>query len=85
MGRDDNPNFRISGYVKHVSSKEIVMKLHVFNTPLEPSSSYSIHFEVNRLTYQMERDALNRACRNQIIDYLFPRMEFERDHKPLPE
>lgn len=64
-------NIRTYGFVKYVSSNEIVMKLQTAK-PLEQQPLYSIHFEINRLTFKLQRLALDTAKRLDIIDLLFP-------------
>ncbi|KAG4073853.1 hypothetical protein HA402_014058 [Bradysia odoriphaga] len=76
---------RIRGYVKKVMSNEIVLKLRN-GALVEQSPRYSIHFEVNRLTFQMERKALDDAYDLNVIDYLFPSEErIEKKELKLPQ
>lgn len=86
MGHNGDPNVRYRGYVKKVSSDEIVMKLRC-NGVVEPLPCYSIHFEVNRLTFQMERKALDEAKQLNIINHLFPSeyQYFENKEVTLPQ
>ena len=78
-------DIRIRGYVKKVSSDEILLKLR-FNGVLQSLPIYSIHFEVNRLTFQMERKALDDAKELNIIHQLFPSedQQFRHDQVTLP-
>lgn len=82
MGNKYNPEFRTRGYVKKVSSDEILMKLR-HNGELEDAPNYSIHFEVNRLTFQMERKALDDAKKFNVIDLLFPREFHQIENKEV--
>ncbi|KAJ6648786.1 putative helicase mov-10-B.2 [Pseudolycoriella hygida] len=70
LGTQDSDT-RLRGYVKKVSSVEILLKLR-FNGVLQALPIYSIHFEVNRLTFQMERKALDDAKDLNVIPLLFP-------------
>lgn len=70
VGHNGDPSICYRGYVKKVSSEEIVIKLRC--NSVEPLPCYSIHFEVNRLTFQMERKALDDARDLNIISFLFP-------------
>lgn len=72
VGHSENAHIRIRGFVKKVTSNEILLKLRNSAAVEAESDSYSIHFEVNRLTFQMERKALDDAYHLNVIDYLFP-------------
>lgn len=67
-----NRNTRIYGIVQHVSSNEIQMKLRTSDLILQQQPIYSIHFEVNRLTFRLQRLALDTAKRLAIVGLLFP-------------
>lgn len=76
---------RIRGYVKKVMSNEIILKLRN-GALVESSPRYSIHFEVNRLTFQMERKALDEAYDLNVIDFLFPSEDrIEKKELKLPQ
>lgn len=79
---DVNP-IRHRAYVKKVTSTEILLTLRKFEV-VDTSLNYSIFFEVNRLTYQMERKALDDAYKFEIFDYLFP-SEIEMRDFELPQ
>lgn len=79
---DDN-SIRHRAYVKKVTSTEILLTLRKFEV-VDTSRNYSIFFEVNRLTYQMERKALDDACKFELLDYLFP-SEIEMRDFELPQ
>lgn len=67
----DIHSIRHRAYVKKVTSTEILLTFRKFEV-VDTSRNYSISFEVNRLTYQMERKALADAYRFELLDYLFP-------------
>lgn len=83
VGHNGDPYLRIRGYVKKVSSQEILLKLR-YNAPVEPLPCHSINFEVNRLTFQMERKALDDAKHLNIISLLFPSEHHQIGNEQAP-
>lgn len=63
---------RTYGFVQHVTSSEIRMTLQTSKAITQSEPIYSIHFEMNRLTYKLQRLALETAKRLDVIDLLFP-------------
>lgn len=63
---------RIYGFVQRVTPNEIKMKLQTSTKIVQREPLYSIHFEMNRLTFKLQRLALDAAKRLDIIDLLFP-------------
>lgn len=82
LGQPGIPNVRIRGFVKRVTSAEILLNLRYQNM-LENIPCYSIYFEVNRLTFQMERKALDDTVQLNIVDLLFPLPHHQIEYKAL--
>ncbi|KAG4074220.1 hypothetical protein HA402_015523 [Bradysia odoriphaga] len=69
--RGPKPKDRFYGYIQYVSSKEIKMALSKAII-VEKKRIYSIQFFVNRLSFKLQRLALDAAKKHDIIDLLFP-------------
>ncbi|KAG4075059.1 hypothetical protein HA402_008124 [Bradysia odoriphaga] len=63
---------RTYGVVQYATSSELKIKLQSSNKVVEKTPIYSMHFEMNRLTYKLQRLALETAKRLNIMDLLFP-------------
>lgn len=82
LNQNGIPESRIRGFVIRVTSDEILLNLR-HHSVLETGPCYSIHFEVNRLTFQMERKALDDTKHFNIVNLLFPSEHPKIENKEL--